>query len=641
MSNENNKMQVDIDNLFKQNVYDLSAIKELYRKLKEMEEKISQIKYNDTTLAYKLQKDYEKLKKIIMDENVQAKLSNDIETTNTKLDNIDEKLTNDIELINSQMETIKSYKVNVKDYGANGDGVTDDTESIIKAIEFCSTNVFDTGIKPCLYFPIGDYKITNDLNISNISLNIEMDGFLLFNNNVKHGFVLNKCKNIELDLKIKGDNMSFNDFLLTKDWAENVLGLSVGVKLIGCTSIILSATFDKFYGRGIESYGSWQYVGGTIKGQVGQTWFMKSVSGSGLLNSGIGNIGNIYTEEICGSYFNVTDLSIQHYENYIPKSTKAIGVRFEECHSLWITTISIGYYGNDYVLALDRCQGFSIQSAFVYGQWSNGISDVDSGSGLYLAECQSGFINFSSGACKNALMINGLLSTIINFKDQQSRDLGIIQSSKTFPIKAVTINTTSKSRLGNGLKIINGGQAIDGLTINANMTDTNVISNDIYDIHVNDSNAILYINGKVSNLDLPSTNKCIVNCKYDTISNRALIDLKTTVENKSATCINSDYTLASGVQNKISRFGNLVFGTFAIEHPSKTGQLSREALLVSLPSEFIPSKTIPITLNIICNSDEHYERSGFIQDDGTVKLNGVGIFSDDIRWVCSNFSYII
>ena len=86
---------------------------------------------------------------------------------------------------------------------------------------------------------------------------------------------------------------------------------------------------------------------------------------------------------------------------------------------------------------------------------------------------------------------------------------------------------------------------------------------------------------------------------------------------------------------------DLVIGSFAIEHPSKTGQLSRESLLVSLPSEFIPTKTIPITLNIICNSDNHYERSGFIQTDGTVKLNGVGIFTDDIRWVCSNFSYII
>ena len=89
MSNENNKMQVDIENLFKQNVNDLSAIKELYRKLKDVDEKILQIKYIDSTLANKLKKDNEKFKKIILDENVQAKLANDIETINSQLYKID------------------------------------------------------------------------------------------------------------------------------------------------------------------------------------------------------------------------------------------------------------------------------------------------------------------------------------------------------------------------------------------------------------------------------------------------------------------------------------------------------------------------------------------------------------------------
>ena len=105
MSNKNNKMQVDIENLFKQNVNDLSSIKELYRKIKEVEERITQIKYIDRNLANKLKKDYESLKKIILDENAQAPLSNDIETIN-------ENLTNDIETINSQLDNIEHEKVN-------------------------------------------------------------------------------------------------------------------------------------------------------------------------------------------------------------------------------------------------------------------------------------------------------------------------------------------------------------------------------------------------------------------------------------------------------------------------------------------------------------------------------------------------
>ena len=57
-----NKHEVDIDILKKQNENDLCSIKELYRKIDELEDKIEQIKYIDTTLVSKLKKDYEKFK---------------------------------------------------------------------------------------------------------------------------------------------------------------------------------------------------------------------------------------------------------------------------------------------------------------------------------------------------------------------------------------------------------------------------------------------------------------------------------------------------------------------------------------------------------------------------------------------------
>ena len=136
MNNENNNFQIDIDNLFKQNVNDLSAIKELYRKLQDMENKILQIKYIDSNLASKLKKEYEKLKKIILDENIQAKLTNDIKT------------------INSQMDSIKNKtkeSINVKYFGVKGDGVTDDTAILQELLDNYES----------LYFPPGVYIATN------------------------------------------------------------------------------------------------------------------------------------------------------------------------------------------------------------------------------------------------------------------------------------------------------------------------------------------------------------------------------------------------------------------------------------------------------------------------------------------------
>ena len=85
MSYDINSQQVDIENLFKQNENDLSSIKELYRKLEKLEEKITQIKYIDSKLADKLKKDYEKLKRIILDENIQVYLNNRIDETKTNL----------------------------------------------------------------------------------------------------------------------------------------------------------------------------------------------------------------------------------------------------------------------------------------------------------------------------------------------------------------------------------------------------------------------------------------------------------------------------------------------------------------------------------------------------------------------------
>ena len=84
-----NKHEVEIDTLFKQNELDLCSIKELYSKLKDLEKKITQVKYIDSNLADKLKKDYESLKRIILDENIQAKLTNDINDIKSRLENLE------------------------------------------------------------------------------------------------------------------------------------------------------------------------------------------------------------------------------------------------------------------------------------------------------------------------------------------------------------------------------------------------------------------------------------------------------------------------------------------------------------------------------------------------------------------------
>ena len=136
MNNENNKMQVDIENLFKQNVNDISSIKELYRKLKEVEEKITQIKYIDSNLANKIKKEYEKLTKIILDENIQAKLANDIKTINSQLNTkaSKEETKNEIKTINSQLDT-KAKQIDLNTTNARIDNLIKNEGSSVNDIE--------------------------------------------------------------------------------------------------------------------------------------------------------------------------------------------------------------------------------------------------------------------------------------------------------------------------------------------------------------------------------------------------------------------------------------------------------------------------------------------------------------------------
>ena len=130
MSYDINSQQIDIENLFKQNANDLTSIKELYRKLEEMEKKISQIKHIDEVLGNKFKKELESLKDLIQNGTSQpvpgqpgisqTELNNRFNTINTRIDN----LNNEISEISSQLDNLVN----------NGAGLTDEEKQNISEI---------------------------------------------------------------------------------------------------------------------------------------------------------------------------------------------------------------------------------------------------------------------------------------------------------------------------------------------------------------------------------------------------------------------------------------------------------------------------------------------------------------------------
>ena len=77
---------------------------------------------------------------------------------NTRLDTFEDETNTKFNLIDSQLADIV---INVKNFGAKGDGVADDTEAIQNAIDFFLSSDRHSE----LYFPAGTYNISSPLNI--------------------------------------------------------------------------------------------------------------------------------------------------------------------------------------------------------------------------------------------------------------------------------------------------------------------------------------------------------------------------------------------------------------------------------------------------------------------------------------------
>jgi hypothetical protein len=80
----------------------------------------------------------------------------------------------EIESVNSQLAHIKSFTINVKDYGAKGDGITDDTIAIKKAIEEAELLINDRLTDGAIvFFPQGKYVVSDTLNITKSGINLK------------------------------------------------------------------------------------------------------------------------------------------------------------------------------------------------------------------------------------------------------------------------------------------------------------------------------------------------------------------------------------------------------------------------------------------------------------------------------------
>lgn len=137
---ENHLIYIDEDN---RKANEVKREAEHSKKIKELD-----------TFVDGLNSDYDSLKKVIIDENASANLQNQINN------------------VSSQLAHMTHKKYNVKDYGAKGDGLTDDSEAIRKCIEALPESNFELIFPPGVYmqgdgtYNTEDYENTTTDNVN-------------------------------------------------------------------------------------------------------------------------------------------------------------------------------------------------------------------------------------------------------------------------------------------------------------------------------------------------------------------------------------------------------------------------------------------------------------------------------------------
>ena len=393
--------------------------------------------------------------------------------------------------IETKINNIGEY--NVKNYGAKGDGVTDDTNAIISAI-----NDFTLKGGNKLTFPSGSYKITSPLLIDlkeNRNMSIEMNGYIMPVEGIGRAVTLINGVNVNATIRVKGGGL----YKYHKGFSTDVTGLDCALYIRAISGLVLNMFTDDFRGRGLEVERKRESdniktdmfnFGKLIFRNVGQAMFVSA-------DTGTGNFGDIWAIETDGSYFTGVDMSINSYEN------AKIGepVIFDNCASLHLGRILLGE--NNDLIKFENCHNITLQHLYLFGY------NYQVNIGCTIVNCKQTDMNIKSTGCTTAVLVNGLTESDININSKNDKTICYVSTS-AYSVENVYFKIIGKDTEFTGFETSKGEWLFDRVTLTGKFNKVIVDTKDVY---------LDIVNSHINDIKLPRYNKVrVINNRYGKFS---------------------------------------------------------------------------------------------------------------------------
>ena len=154
--------------------------------------------------------------------------------------------------------SISNISITAKDFGAVGDGVTDDTVAL---------ETFLNNTQPNKFIPFGEYLVTRTIEVVNSDFNLESEGVIVGSPNDNNGDCLSVVGNnnkisvnidggngFEVGLRVNGENNVVERCLIENCYGDDLMAIGISLQPTGGNKII-NNTIRNIFGVSNDKFG--------------------------------------------------------------------------------------------------------------------------------------------------------------------------------------------------------------------------------------------------------------------------------------------------------------------------------------------------------------------------------------------------